>query len=135
MSQHENVRKYTQHVLEVVIMLRIGEAREARGWTQAQLAHAIGTTQQTVQRWESGETEPKVSQVEAVSHALGITMSFLLGMDAQQKTAEAVTRSQDENTLLLLFRKMNAQGRERLMEQAAFLAERHPKNQASAMGA
>lgn len=116
-------------------MLRIGEAREARGWTQAQLAHAIGTTQQTIQRWESGEVEPKVSQVKAISHALGITLSFLLGIDAPQQTAESVARSQDEGSLLMLFRSMNAQGRERLMEQAAFLAERHPLNTVDSLGA
>lgn len=61
-------------------MLRIAEARISRGWSQEQLAQAIGTTQQTVQRWETGQTDPQVGRVEAISAALGVTMSYLLGV-------------------------------------------------------
>lgn len=111
-------------------MLKIMEAREARGWTQAQLAQAIGTTQQTVQRWESGQTDPKISQVEAVSKALGITMSFLLGMDEPKQA-----QPPEEQRLAWLYRSMNAEGRARLMEQAEFLVARHPLNQVLGMGA
>ena len=116
-------------------MLRIGEAREARGWTQAQLAQAIGTTQQTIQRWESGETDPKVTQVEAVSRALGITMTFLLGMDEPKQTAETAAMSQDEGRLLRMFRMMDAIGRCAMMEQAEFQLQKHPKNKVDSMGA
>lgn len=112
-------------------MLRISEAREARGWTQTQLAQAIGTTQQTVQRWESGQVDPKISQVEAVSNALGITMSFLLGVD-EPKRPEI---NPEDTELLSLFHSMSAQGRANLIEQAEFLAARHPLNQALGMGA
>lgn len=112
-------------------MLRISEAREARGWTQTQLAQAIGTTQQTVQRWESGQVDPKISQVEAVSNALGITMSFLLGVDEPKRPE----MSAEDTELLELFHSMSAQGRANLIEQAEFLAARHPLNQALGMGA
>lgn len=112
-------------------MLRIGEAREARGWTQAQLAQALGTTQQTVQRWESGQTDPKASQVKAVSEALGITVSFLLGVDE----GSAPQLGDDERELLWMFNGMDAAGKRALMENAAFLLERHPKNKTVAMGA
>jgi len=116
-------------------MLRIGEAREARGWTQAKLAEAIGTTQQTVQRWESGQTDPKVSQIEAISGALGITVSFLLGInDGGQNDAES-NALPDEVLLISLYRRMSAEGRARLMEQAEFLAERHPFLNQASMGA
>ena len=62
-------------------MLRIAEARHIRNWSQEQLAEAVGTTQQTIQRWETGAVDPKISKVEAMSAALGVTMSFLLGVD------------------------------------------------------
>lgn len=117
-------------------MLRIGEAREARGWTQTQLAEALGTTQQTIQRWESGIVDPKVSQVMEVSKALGITVSFLLGMDEKQPEAsKPPLLSENEIKLLALYRSMDPDGCIRLMEQAEFLAARHPKNQAHSMGA
>ena len=83
--------------------MRIAEAREARGWTQEQLAVAIGTTQQTVQRWESGQVEPKVSSVEKISNALGITMSFILNINDEK---ESETLNADERELIELFRKL-----------------------------
>lgn len=36
---------------------RIQQARAAKGWTQADLAKAIGTTQQQIARYESGDNE------------------------------------------------------------------------------
>lgn len=62
-------------------MLRIQEAREAHGWTQERLANELGTTQQTVQRWETGAVDPKISKVVAISELLGVTVSYLLGTD------------------------------------------------------
>jgi transcriptional regulator with XRE-family HTH domain len=37
----------------------IRTARERRGWTQAQLATAVGVGQRTIGNWERGETVPK----------------------------------------------------------------------------
>lgn len=59
---------------------KIAEARKIKGWNQAQLAEAIGTTQQVISRYESGEREPRVSAFEKMSRAMGVTLSFLLGV-------------------------------------------------------
>ena len=66
-------------------MLRIQEAREAHGWTQERLANELGTTQQTVQRWETGAVDPKISKVVAMSELLGVTVSYLLGTDTPKE--------------------------------------------------
>lgn len=93
-------------------MMRIAEAREARGWTQEQLAEAVGTTQQTIQRWESGHTDPKVSNVKKISNALGITMSFILNIDDEK---ESETLSADEHEMVVLFRKLPPSGQHALL--------------------
>jgi repressor LexA len=59
---------------------KIEQARRARGWSQAELARRSGTTQQAIQRYESGEREPKVSAVVSMAAALGVTISYLLGL-------------------------------------------------------
>lgn len=96
-------------------MLRIQEAREARGWSQEKLANAIGTTQQTIQRWESGAVDPQISKVEAISGALGVTVSFLLGV-------ETAAPAPDERELLSLYRRMEPDQRRMLMENARLYA-------------
>ena len=114
-------------MLGVISMLRIGEAREARGWTQEQLAQAIGTTQQTIQRWESGQTDPQVSKVEAISKTLGITMSFLLGIDSNGNESKNQF-SASEQALVEYFRAMNPEYRDVLMKVAVAFAAMTEKN-------
>lgn len=60
---------------------RIAEARVAKGWSQQQLADAIGATQQSIQRYESGARDIKTSVILKLSAALGVTVSYLLGME------------------------------------------------------
>ena len=89
-------------------MLRIKEAREARGWTQERLASEINTTQQTVQRWESGQTDPKSSTIKDISKALGITVSFIMNVN---EDGEPLTLSSDERELLDCYRSLPAKGK------------------------
>ena len=89
-------------------MLRISEARKARGFKQEQLALEVGTTQQTIQRWESGQTDPKASDVARISNALGITVSFIMGVDNEQENAPI---TDDERELIELFRMLPPKGK------------------------
>ena len=50
----------------------IARARLAKGITQAQLADAIGCTQQQIQMWESGRRKPKINALMKIGDALGI---------------------------------------------------------------
>lgn len=105
-------------------MLRIAEAREARGYTQEQLAQAIGTTQQTIQRWESGQVTPRIDKVEDVSRALGITMSFLLGIDDNKKEQ----LSAQEQEIVDIMRSVTVEGKNQLLIYARGIASSYPKN-------
>ena len=55
-------------------MKTIRELRQERGWTQLDLANAIGVTPVTVFNWERGEHEPKASQLRALARAFGVSM-------------------------------------------------------------
>ena len=112
-------------------MLKIREARESRGWTQEQLANALDTTQQTIQRWETGFTDPKSSGILAISETLGVTVSYLMGMD--EPVLPEFPLTPDEYLLITLFNKMDKTGRSALLDNAAFLAERHPLNTGSSV--
>lgn len=47
-------------------------ARAARGWTQTDLARAIGVQQPAIAKLESGDRDPKLSTMVSVCRALGI---------------------------------------------------------------
>ena len=48
--------------------------------SQLDLANAIGTTQQQVAKWESGKIDPRISSLKKIREALGVSLSYLLGM-------------------------------------------------------
>lgn len=60
---------------------KIAEARIAKGWSQQELAEKLDTTQQTIQRYESGARDIKSSVLIKLSSVLGVTISYLLGME------------------------------------------------------
>ena len=53
-------------------MKSIGELRRARGWTQFELALAVGVQPQTIYLWESGRRQPQVPQMRKLGQVFGI---------------------------------------------------------------
>ena len=62
----------------VAIGERIRIRREKLGLTQQELADAVGTTRNTISRYELGQTEMGLLMFSAISKALFISTSFLL---------------------------------------------------------
>jgi DNA-binding XRE family transcriptional regulator len=50
----------------------IRELRRARGWTQFELALAVGVQPQTVYLWESGRRMPQVPQMRKLGEVFGL---------------------------------------------------------------
>lgn len=50
----------------------IGALRRGRGWTQFELALAVGVQPQTVYLWESGRRQPQVLQMRKLGQVFGI---------------------------------------------------------------
>ena len=57
---------------------QLRELRRRKLLTQAELAKAIGTTYQTVQRWESGASQPRPSAMRKLCEVLEVTPEELL---------------------------------------------------------
>ena len=55
--------------------------RLAAGFTQAQLAEKIGTTQQLLSRWELDELEPTLGSLIAIMRALNVKFEYLVDME------------------------------------------------------
>jgi transcriptional regulator with XRE-family HTH domain len=54
--------------------------RETLGWTQTELAKAIGLTQNRISKIESGElTQLSFKNLRALARALGVSVDWMLG--------------------------------------------------------
>ena len=82
----------------------VKQAREEIGFSQAELADAVGVTTRTIQNWEAGISSPKPMQVKAIERLLKIlppppevqepdTVSRLISIiESQQRVIETLTR-------------------------------------------
>lgn len=68
---------------------RIAKARGAKGWTQADLAKAIGKKPQQVSAWERDEGQPRAANLSALADALGVRPEWLV-LGQEPRTAEIV---------------------------------------------
>lgn len=65
--------------------------REARGWTEYELAERSGLPQSTISSWYRKRMIPTVPSLEKICNAFGITLSQLF---AEENTAVSLTDSQ-----------------------------------------
>lgn len=64
---------------------QVRELRAERGWSQAELAEAAGTSEEWVRRIERGARSPSFDTVEAISSALGVPPARLfVGYNAHE---------------------------------------------------
>ncbi len=57
---------------------RLAAAREALGFSQAQLASRAGVRLSTIQNWESDRSEPRANKLQMVSGLLNVSIVWLL---------------------------------------------------------
>lgn len=56
----------------------IAQARLKQGWTQWQLAEAIGVKQSQIANWEGGFRKPKMDALMKIGNALGVDWTTLI---------------------------------------------------------
>ena len=76
----------------------IAAMRRQQGLTQEQLGQALGVTNKTVSRWETGKYLPDISLLAPLSALLGITVNELLAGEKLPEAA-AFAKKADENLL------------------------------------
>lgn len=75
-------------------MQTIRQLREARGWTQLELANRLGVTPVTVYNWEQGRSEPRVSQFRQLAHLFGVGMDDI-AFESQTTRSTATAPMED----------------------------------------
>ncbi len=67
---------------------RIRAARESAGFTQENLAEAIGVSRTAVARWESDDIEPKLQNLTSIAELLHVSTDFLLGIQNNSNVSD-----------------------------------------------
>ena len=87
---------------------RIKALREARGWTQAELARKMNMTRNGINSWEQGLSMPSPPSLVDLARLFSVSTDYLLGVE--NYSAVNVTGLNEEDVALL------AQLAERLRE-------------------
>ena len=64
--------------------------RKQKGWTQEEMAEAIGISPQSVSKWERGDTYPDITLLPALANLYKVSVDAIIGMD---KINEAEART------------------------------------------
>ena len=99
---------------------RIKDVRQERGWTQDQLAQAVGVSRSAVAQWETGRAGQVTGNLSRIAGVLGVNVEFLMFGDS--KHAPAVASQGDELALLRLYRACGPEDRQLLLRNARRLA-------------
>lgn len=70
---------------------RLKLARQRRGLSATALGQIVDVNPRTISRWEDGASEPLPTNVETLSDALGVPVSFFTAHDAEFVPVEAVS--------------------------------------------
>ncbi|BFK88079.1 hypothetical protein I4200191B4_23850 [Pseudoflavonifractor gallinarum] len=64
-----------------MIAERIKELRQARGWTQADLARRLSITRNGVNSWEQGLSTPSPASLVDLTRLFSVSTDYLLGVE------------------------------------------------------
>ncbi len=68
---------------------KLYELRTGRGLTQKELGKLLGVSNKAVSKWETGEAKPRLDTVNKLSALLGVSVSELLGDEAEATESTA----------------------------------------------
>ena len=82
-----------------MIAERIKELRQARGWTQADLARRLSITRNGVNSWEQGLSTPSPASLVDLARLFCVSTDYLLGLE--RLTTVDVTGLADRDVAVL----------------------------------
>jgi len=76
--------------------VRLQRLRSAKQLTQGQLAVQLGVSEPSISAWELDKARPKAGRIEALSVALGVEISEILGFDEGENLRDLVARAKEQ---------------------------------------
>lgn len=98
---------------------RIKALRDNFGLTQDELAEKIGTTKQTIYKYETGIiTNIPSDKIETMASLFDVSPSYLMGWNDAGAPSSDSSLTDGEQQIVSSFRQLNEEGRERLLNYA-----------------
>lgn len=88
---------------------KLKELRKKCGKTQAQLGDCLGVTQQAIERWENGRTEPNASMLIQISKFFGVTVDCLLDVP---EDSLSIDRNNAMDTMIKMYKNLSLEERQ-----------------------
>lgn len=85
-----------------MIAEKIKALREARGWTQAELARRMAITRNGVNSWEQGLSTPSPASIVELARLFSVSTDYLLGVEALASINVTGLDERDVATLAML---------------------------------
>lgn len=73
--------KIGYNLIMITFKERLKELRIEKGVTQQELGKILNATKMAVSHWESGHSEPSISQLIILSSFFDVTIDFLVGKE------------------------------------------------------
>lgn len=113
----------------------IKRLRQARNWTQEQLAEKLGVARSTVTQWESGWSQPRMGMVRKLADVFGVTPSAVIGdTDSLSKSDKRISIVAGPASTVPIVGRLHAgdpqdiEDVDRTMEVPTSVLEHHPKS-------
>lgn len=89
--------------------------RKMQNVTQKQLAEGINTAATTISGWERGAATPDIDTLFLICNYLQVSLNDMCGILSDE---ESFSVTADEKNLIATYKKLNEEGRSRLLERA-----------------
>ena len=116
-------------VSERYIAERIRALRKGAGMDVETVGAGVGRSGKTISAWETGRNVPSAEMLVDVCRFFGVSIDYFYPPEVTRRER----LSEDERRLLELYNGMDATGKDALLDNAAFLCERHPLNTGAAV--
>ena len=101
-------------------MKMLRTARKATGLTMKELGEKVGVSESAISQYETGKREADFETLLKIGEVLDCSIDYLLRGEQEKKTTPVTEDGLDdmERELIRLFRELNREGREQLVDTA-----------------
>lgn len=117
-------------------MERLKQLRTDAGLTQQDVARLLGVERSTYVKYERGQSDPPTATLIRLADYFGVSVDYVIGRDFSLATAGSnglpPDLLSDEEQLLVMYRSMNQQGKEYILQTMTMAVQTYKKIDSSA---